>query len=283
MNKRFRVTREVMRLVRVARLLAHLGNGLLLAYLGFAVLALARLDPDHNKRRSIVRWWMRRLLRIVNVRVHVEGEPPAATALFALNHISWLDIPVFRSVVDANFVSKQEVRDWPVIGGLAARAGTVFLARGERHTLAHAANHMTWMLHQGRAVAIFPEGTTTDGSRVLRFHARLYQAAIRTRTPVQAVALHYPSDTAGVSAMAGNWTSTHTHPAAPFVGEMAFARHIWVLLGERELTARLRFCEPLAANQDRRGLADATRQQIATALGVAPSNAAPRQGLFTAR
>mgnify|MGYP005844968523 CR=1 FL=1 len=283
MSRRFRLMREARRLVRLLRLIMHVGNGVLLAYAGFAVLAAAGLDSHHTRRRSIVRWWMRRLLRIINVRVHVQGEPPAVCALFVLNHISWLDIPVVLSVLDACFVSKQEVRDWPVIGGLAARAGTIFLARGERHTLTHAADHMTWALHQGRAVAIFPEGTTTDGSCVLRFHARLYQAAIRTRTLVQAVALHYPSGTIGVSATADHQPSTDTHPAAPFVGEMSLARHLWALLGERELTAGLFFCKPLAASQDRRGLADTTRQQVVNALGFAASEAAPRQDQFTAR
>lgn len=278
-----RVLREAVRLARLLRLIAHVGNGVLLAFPGFAALAAARLDPDHAKRRAIVRWWMRRLLRILNVRVRVEGERPAVSALFALNHISWLDIPVLRSVVDASFVSKQEVRDWPIIGGLATRAGTIFLARGERLTLTHAADHMTWTLHQGSAVAIFPEGTTTDGSCVRRFHARLYQAAIRTRALVQAVALHYPDDVSGVAALPDNPILAGTHPAAPFVGEMDLARHLWILLGERELSARLCFCEPLTAHQDRRGLANTTRQQIITALGFAASDAAaPRQGGFTA-
>jgi 1-acyl-sn-glycerol-3-phosphate acyltransferase len=284
MSGRSGITRETVRLARAVRLLMHIGNGVLLAYLGFAALAAARLDPDHARRRAIVRWWMRRLLAILNVRVCVTGEPPAVSALFAVNHVSWLDIPVLRSVVDASFVSKQEVRDWPIIGGLAARAGTIFLARGERQTLTHAADRMTWTLHQGRAVAIFPEGTTTDGSCVLRFHARLYQAAIRTRAPVQAVALHYPSGATCIASAEDNAVTTSTHPAAPFVGEMDLARHLWTLLGERELTARLCFCEPLAADQDRRGLADSTRTQIVAALGLTSSDeAAPRQSGVIAR
>lgn len=265
MSWRSRVMREAVRLTRLLRLIVHVGNGLLLAYPGFAALAAARLDRDHARRRAIVRWWMRRLLRILNVRVVVAGTPPPTSVLLAINHISWLDIPVLRSVVDASFVSKQEVRHWPVIGGLAARAGTIFLARGERQTLTHAADHMTWTLHQGRAVAIFPEGTTTDGSCVRRFHARLYQAAIRTRAAVQAVALRYPGD-ATRAAAADNPVPTGTHPAAPFVGEMDLARHLWALLGERGLTAHLHFCAPVASDRDRRALAESTRNQIIAAL-----------------
>jgi 1-acyl-sn-glycerol-3-phosphate acyltransferase len=284
MSRRFPLTRESVRLARLTRLLAHVGCGVLLGYLGFATLALTGLDPDNARRGAIVRWWMRRLLRILNVRVSVEGEPPVASALFAANHISWLDIPVLRSVVDTSFVSKREVRDWPIIGGLAVRAGTIFLARGDRQTLTHADDHMTWTLHQGQAVAIFPEGTTTDGSSVLHFHARLYQAAIRTQAPVQAVALHYPTNTARVAAAADNLVAKSTHPAAPFVGEMDLARHLWKLLGARDLTARLCFCHPLAASQDRRRLADTTRAQIIGALGLASLDEAElRQSGFIAR
>jgi hypothetical protein len=101
---------------------------------------------------------------------------------------------------------------------------------------------------------------------------------------VQAVALHYPSGTTRVDAVEDKTATTSTHPAAPFVGEMDLARHLWTLLGERELTARVCFCEPLAANQDRRGLADSTRTQIVAALGLTSSDeAAPRQSGVIAR
>jgi 1-acyl-sn-glycerol-3-phosphate acyltransferase len=202
--------------------------------------------------------------------VVVDGVARARPALFVANHISWLDIPVLRAVLDCAFVSKQEVRTWPVVGGLAAHAGTVFLERGTPAALARAADQMTWSLRQGRSVVIFPEGTTTDGRSVQRFHARLYQAAILACATVQAVALRYPDGVDG----------RESHAAAPFVGDMDLARHLWRLAGEDRLVARLHFCAPVAAAGPRRALAEHTRGLILHALAPAraATHATPQAG-----
>ncbi len=259
MRQRSALARELVRALRALRIVLHLANGVWIAHLGFALLALSGLDRNHARRRGLVRWWMRRLLRILNVQVRVSGARPVRGALLAANHISWLDIPVLGAVLEAGFVSKHEVRAWPIVGALAARAGTLFLARGARDTVTEAADHLTWTLHQGRAAIIFPEGTTTDGQSVRRFHARLYQAAIRTRAPVQAVALSYPRAPG----------TRDTHPAAPFVGDMDLLTHLWRLLGEARLHAHVQFCPPLATSgQARRALAEENRAQVLRALGL---------------
>jgi 1-acyl-sn-glycerol-3-phosphate acyltransferase len=178
--------RELRRAMRLTRLLAHTLFG--------AVIAVTALGPLVRRRRhdAVVRWWVRGILRILNVRLEVDGDISTETTLFAANHVSWLDIPCLRAVLDAEFVAKQEVARWPVIGRMARRAGTLFLHRGERDASFAAANAMGRALGAGRSVVIFPEGTTGDGRRLGHFHARLYQAAIRARRPVQAVAVTYP-------------------------------------------------------------------------------------------
>ena len=145
-------------------------------------------------------------------------------------------VPSLLSAVDVTFVVKREVRHWPLVGTLADRAGTLFVARGARDGAAATAERMTWLLQQRRSVVIFPEGTTTDGSYVQRFYPRLFQAAIHTGAPVQAVAIEYPR--------------ARNQPAvAPFVGDDELEPPIWKLLAEDRIQVRLSFCAPIQSNE----------------------------------
>jgi len=250
------IRRETRRQLRLVRLLWHVVAGAALAH---SLLPLLRMRREPSAANALVCWWVRRILAILAVNVRAVGKPHPGATLLVANHISWLDIPVVRAIVDVAFVSKEEVRRWPLIGAMAARAGTLFLARGNSDASSVVADQMTWSLTQHRAILVFPEGTTTRGNEVRNFHARLYQAAIRTRTCVQAVAVTYPH--------AGS-----THPVVPFVDDDTLTRHIWVLLGEERLEAELHFCEPVnARGLDRRTLAEITREQIAQALGTLPA------------
>ncbi len=259
--------REIRRHVRLARLLWHVVAGTALAH---SLLPLLRLRRNPAAADALVRWWVRRVLTILAVQVRVVGKPNPGATLLVANHISWLDIPLVRAMADVAFVSKEEVRRWPLIGAMAARAGTLFLTRGSRDASSMVADHMTWSLTQHRAILVFPEGTTTRGDEVRDFYPRLYQAAIRTRTCVQAVAVSYPQ-------------AGRAHPAVPFVDDDTLARHLWALLAEKHLEAELHFCEPVSARGlDRRTLAEITREQIAQALGILPAADAINPGGATA-
>jgi 1-acyl-sn-glycerol-3-phosphate acyltransferase len=248
------IRREARRLARAASLLAHLAGGVLTAYPVFSLFALTGIDLHGRRRAAMVRAWMRTLLRILRVSVRVHGDIRTGAVLYCANHVSWLDIPCLRAVVDATFVAKSEVRRWPLVGNLAARAGTLFLERGNHDATSKIADRMTWLLAAGKPVIVFPEGTSTDGSTVLRFHARLYQSASRIDGYVQAVAIRYPHES-GIN------------PAIPFVGDDDLASHLWRLLGEESIEAELHFCAPLASEgRKRRMLADATRRQIIETL-----------------
>jgi 1-acyl-sn-glycerol-3-phosphate acyltransferase len=246
--------RATRRVARIVRLFGHLLIGAVTAH-GILPL-LDRLDHDRTRIHAVVRWWNRRLVRILNLRLTIEGEVSTRPTLFVANHISWLDIACLRAVLDVTFVAKEEIRRWPIVGGMAARAGTIFLARGSDNGTTLTADRMTWTLTQRRHLLIFPEGTTSDGRGVRHFHARLYQAAVRTHASVQAVALSYPH-------------AHGVHPAAPFVDNDNLARHLWALLAEDRLTVSMAFCAPLpAAGQQRRTLANRTHAQVCEAIGL---------------
>ncbi len=252
---------ETRRLWRLTILVAHVLVGVVIAHGVFGMLTLAGIDRDQRRRRALVRWWNHGVLRVLNVRLNLEGQIATGAVLYTANHISWLDIPCLRAVVDAAFVAKDEVRRWPVIGRLSELAGTIFLKRGGLNASNETAEHMTWSLARRRPVLVFTEGTTSTGRTVRYFYGRLYQSAVRTQGVVQAVAIAYPH-VSGV------------HPHVPFVGDDGLVSHLWRLLKADRIDARLVFCAPLpAARQERRALAARSRVQILETLDLMPGTA----------
>lgn len=172
--------------------------------------------------------------------------------MLVANHISWVDIFVINAVAPAAFVSKAEVRNWPLIGWLAARNDTIFLRRGSRGHARIINAETAARLDAGRNVAIFPEGTTTDGSRVLNFHAALLQPAIASGHSVQPLALVYLDDQGRASR------------APAYDGDITLGQCLASIIAERELVACVRAAVPLptADGVERRQLASVARAAI---------------------
>ncbi|RMF12956.1 MAG: 1-acyl-sn-glycerol-3-phosphate acyltransferase [Gammaproteobacteria bacterium] len=201
-----------------------------------------RLLRQTVRRDTAARSWLKGLLRVLDVRVHALGRlPEVESALIVANHISWLDIPVLGASRPLHFLSKIEVRQWPVIGWLAARAGTLFIRRGGGQVQA-IRQAIQRQLSRGRTVVIFPEGTTTRGDDVRRFHPRLFQAAVDAGQPVIPVTLHYRRE--GV-----------IDSLAPFVGEDDFFTHLMRLLLAPATDVYVSWGEPLRSDSAA-GLAD---------------------------
>lgn len=182
-----RSTSLATRAMRLARMTLHLLRGLLTAAAVFPFFSLPR-------RRGAVKNWSLSLLRILGVRLHVHGAPPhlhAPPVMVVANHVSWLDIFVINAVIPARFVAKSEVRAWPVIGWLCAKTGTLFINRVRRHDTARINREIAEAMLGGDVVAVFPEGTTTDGSQVLRFHSSLLQPALLAGARVHPAALRF--------------------------------------------------------------------------------------------
>ena len=161
------------------------------------------------------RHWCVAVCRILNVRLEIVGMPSPLTRLWVANHISWLDIIALGSQLPVEFVAKEEVADWPVMGYLARRIGTLFVRRGDAEQTTLIAEQMAWQLRQGRRLMLFPEGTTPNGERVLRFHGKLLHPAQLAHAPVQAISLEYLGEARAV---------------APFIGEDDFLPHLLQIL-----------------------------------------------------
>lgn len=244
--------RQLRRLLRLGRLAWFMLVSLFVAYPLLDFQRRYGRRPFADYQQAAAGWWARKICQILGVRIRVDGDIGPAPILFVANHISWLDIIALRARLDAVFVAKEEIRDWPVFGGLAARTGTLFLRRGEQSPFI--AGQMTTQLKARRNVLFFPEGTSSSGETVEHFHARLYQAAVQADTKAQAVAIRYPHPE-GV------------HPLAPFVGEDVLLAHLWRLLGEPTIEVSLNFCPPItAAGAPRRVLAEHTQSQIGAVI-----------------
>ena len=137
------------------------------------------------------RGFMARLARRMVSRIACSGAAPAgAGTLFVANHISWLDIPVLGSVLDAGFIAKSDVRGWPLIDTLARRSGTLFVARDARHQVHHQAAMIADRLKAGNSLVLFAEGTTSDGVEIRPFRTSLFEAAQHAGC-IQPVAIGY--------------------------------------------------------------------------------------------
>ena len=245
-------------LVRVPLLLLHILIAPPLALVVAVLPAHSARDAGHEPwAHRLVRWWSARLLAIFGFRVTASGTPLADPALFVANHVSWLDIELLHTQRAACFVAKAEIAGWPLVGWLAARAGTIFHRRGSTHSLGAVIKVMVERLRQGRAVAVFPEGGIDHVSgayRVRTFHARIFQAAFDAAVSVQPVALAYRRDGA-------LWKGATFLPGESFLGN--FLR----LLGESGLQAEVTFLAPVITSGDgRRRLAEAARDAIASHL-----------------
>lgn len=231
---------------KLLRALAHMASGWWTIRRHFPRLSQAERDAR-------VQQWAWRLLAIMGVRLEVQGTPPAAgPALVVCNHLSWLDIVTIHAARHVRFVSKAGVHHWPVVGTLATGAGTLFIERESRRDALRVVHHMSDALRKGDIVAVFPEGTTSDGRGVLPFHANLLQAAIVSDAPVLPAALRFADAATG-----------ETSAAPLYVGDDSLVGSLWRTLSAPPLMAVVRFGPPQpAAGRERRAWAQALHADV---------------------
>lgn len=144
-------------------------------------------------RRLALQQWAIGACRVMGVSLEISGAIPPPGALMAANHLGFLDILALSATADMTLLAKREIGDWPVIGALARRAGTLFIHREQRRDLVRVKATMQSALEAGRRVVYFPEATSTDGDTVRPFHSGLLQSALDARCAVHGVALHFSS------------------------------------------------------------------------------------------
>lgn len=220
---------------------------------GWMTLRFAFPRLDAAQREARVQAWALQMLRILGIRLQVRGTPPAhGPVLLVANHISWLDILVLHAARHCRFVSKSEIRRWPLVGTLATGAGTLYIERDKRRDALRVVHHMAESLRAGDVVAVFPEGTTTDGLGVLPFHANLLQAAISAQAPIQPVGLRFVDAASGQTALSPAYLDDDT-----LVGS------VWRVLNGPPVVAVVHFGEPQqAGGRDRRAWAAQLQAEV---------------------
>ena len=238
-----RGTRACWRLLRV---LVHI-----LAGLWVAAVRLPRMPPAQQSAR--VQGWALTLLGHLGIALEIRGQPPIlGPVLLVSNHISWLDIPVMHAARHCRFVSKSDIKDWPLVGTLATAAGTLYIERSSRRDALRVVHLMRDALLAGEVLAVFPEGTTGDGLSVLPFHANLLQAALSANAQAQPVGLRFIDKASG--------QASH---APSYVGDETLLGSIWRTLCASPIVAVVHFGEPEhAAGRDRRAWSEQLRGKV---------------------
>ena len=240
---------------RLARMVFEGLRGLLICAFVFPFL-------KRPQRMRHVGVWAARTLGAFGIALDVNGKMRSGPVLITANHISWLDILAIDAVQPVRFVSKADVRHWPVMGWMVACGGTLFIQRERKRDAMRVVHQVAQAFQDGDTVAVFPEGTTSDGTGLLPFHANLLQAAIATETPVQAVALRYSDAHEPVS------------QAVAYIGETTLAQSLWMIACADELRVSVVLLDSQGTRHlDRRALARKLRVEIAGALGVVESDA----------
>jgi 1-acyl-sn-glycerol-3-phosphate acyltransferase len=251
---------------RKIRLVMHL-------FYGMCVVATRFPRASAQQRLELNRAWSLRMLQLCGMRlvVHNDGVRLDEGVLVVANHISWIDIYVINAWRPTPFVSKAEIRKWPVVGWCAQQLGTVFIQREKRSDAKRIMHELADRLNSGELMCVFPEGTTTDGVQLLPFHANMFQAAVSASRPVQPVCLMY-EDAQGRQS---------TAPA--YIDEMSLGESLDALLRGGPLTAHVYVGAPLAPGADRRLLAAEAQASVSAALTALQDPEARRSGQIADR
>ncbi|HUX92064.1 MAG TPA: lysophospholipid acyltransferase family protein [Gallionellaceae bacterium] len=234
-----------------------------LLYAAALVLLLFPWLSDKTRIR-VERRWNGGLMAILNIRIRIRGTVPDLSernVMLVANHVSWLDIYLLNAVKPARFVSKVEVRSWPVVGWLAIKMGTLFIDRTKRHDTARVNHEVSDVLSNGGCIAVFPEGTTSNGSMLRPFHASLLQPAVHSNSQLWPAAIRYTHADGSLNL------------APAYVDELSFGDSLASILSQAIIYAELEFLPPIRAQgRARRELARDAEYAIARALNLEVEN-----------
>jgi 1-acyl-sn-glycerol-3-phosphate acyltransferase len=244
----------------------------MLGHAALAAFLLRAVYPrvSYERRRGLMRWWSGKLLRVLNVSPRVEGAPPGRDepgAMIAANHVSWIDIFLISSVRPTRFIAKSEIRGWPIAGWIADKAGTLFIRRAQLRDTARMSARVHAALDQGDCVGLFPEGITTEGDVLLKFHSSLFESAVANGACVHPVAIRYEHRDGSLCR------------AMSFIGERTFMESMGLIIRQKNVVARIMFAPPIAtAGAKRREVAKMAEERVASLLGLACPGTGPGTG-----
>lgn len=227
-----------------------LGAELLFLGLRFGWLFLRTVGRPSVRQRAIcLQHGCRRILRVFVNRIEIAGTYPTA-GLLVSNHLSYLDILLLGSFTPTVFISKQEVKSWPVFGWFAQLGGTVFVERSRRGDVGEVSTRLHALLDEGQLVILFPEGTSSGGATVLPFKSSLLEPATGQQHPLFVACVGYSLADGVVADDVCYWR------------DMTFLPHFVNLLRKKFIHARVGFAEIHQPAADRKALARQLHGQV---------------------
>lgn len=220
-------------LIRSLRFVIRLVLLIFLIIVGLFLTGLVFPLISQSRREAIVKAWSQLLIKVLGVKVRIEGAPiQDGAVMLVANHVSWIDIFILNSCRTTAFVAKKEIKDWPIVGRLVAQAGTIFVDRSSRAAMRGVNKELDERYAKGMCTGLFPEGTTSDGLSVKSFFGGLLEAPLKAQVPIQPVAilLYFKGERSG-------------YPS--FIDDETLVHNIWVLLSNSGIAVTMKYLEPL--------------------------------------
>ncbi len=202
----------------------------------------AALSLSLPLRETLPRWYHRRCCQILGFHIERRGQQSDVhPTLYVANHVSYFDISILGSLIRGSFVAKTEVAAWPLFGWLAKLQRTVFVARRGRDAGSNR-DEISARLQSGGNLILFPEGTSSDGNRVLPFKSALFAVAAEAPNGrplcVQAVSISY-------TRLDDVPMGRYLRPFFAWFGDMKLAGHLWHAIGLGQVTVVVEFHKPV--------------------------------------
>ncbi len=199
--------------------------------------------------------WMQKVCVIIGLKVRTSGDLfQESASLIVANHVSWLDIIALASTIKSTFISKSELRKWPIIGSLAGNSGTIFIKRNSRQELSMAINTISSVLNNGKSVILFPEGTTTNGKSVKKFKSSIFQSAINSNCNIQPITIQYIRN-------------NKIDILAPYIDDNNFVLHLLKIMSQAQTIVSLHANKKIVTlNEDRHYLTTISQYKIENTL-----------------
>lgn len=236
---------------RIFRVFIHL-------LIGISIIATSWPFISAKPRTTLTKWWCNALLNCFNIQLITTGKLPEgnlSNSMFLANHISWADIYALNSIIPLQFIAKSDINNWPVLGYLVRKSGTIFIDRSSRKDTARIVETTVNNLVAGSNVGFFPEGTTTDGTELARFKSSIVQAAINANTPLHPIAIRYPLPNGGINT------------AMAYAGETTMVESMMNVLKQKAPVVELHFLTPISPKAgNRQALTHAVFESISAQL-----------------
>jgi lyso-ornithine lipid O-acyltransferase len=218
-------------------------------FLIFIKIFRRRYEPWRNQ---IMTWWGKGFAKILSMDLKVEGSIPEPPFFLVSNHLSYIDVPVYSSMLKTTYVSKMEVRHWPFIGFMAKTLGIIFVDRRKKRDVSRVNREISEQLNEYQGVVLFPEGMTSPGKEILPFRPPLLEHAASENIEVSYSALRYRTLKGGLPA----------YKSVCWWGNVPLHKHLFLLASNKRIIVTIRFGNDRLRNPDRKKLAEELHQKV---------------------